>query len=143
MSSDLAASPLSHVGVVQALRGDMAQVAVQTAACQGCGKRSGCSIGKLADGRTQIIDVPAHRGLELPLQPGDRVQLDLDPDALHRAALTGYLLPAALMVIGAVLGQQLTASDAGAVSGLLAGLFSGLLVLRRYARLSPQVRRLS
>ena len=143
MPSDLTASPLSHSGVVQSLRGDIAQVAVDTAGCQGCGKRSGCSIGKLAGGRRQIIDVPAHIGLETALKPGDHVQLDLDPDALHRAALTGYLLPATLMVIGAVLGQQLTATDTGAVSGLLAGLLSGLLLLRRHARLSPQVRRIS
>ena len=61
---------------------------------------------------------------------GDHVQLTVADGTVWRAALMSYVLPLLLAIGGAASGQ-FAAGDAGAVTGSLAGLGCGLVLLRR------------
>jgi sigma-E factor negative regulatory protein RseC len=118
---------LSHAGVVQAIEGGQAIIAVPAAGCSGCGKKSSCGVGRLAGGGdTRLVTLPAPTGLKA----GQPVTLQVRQAAVNRAALQGYLVPAALLVIGAIAGDLLAAGDAGAVLGAFAGLAGGLAASR-------------
>lgn len=129
---------LRHTGVVQALNGDRATVAVAAQGCSGCGKRSACGVGKLAGERKfTLIEIAARPGLRV----GENVTLEIEQGAIHRGALIAYLLPALTLIGGAVTGNQL-AGDAGAALGALGGLASGLGFAAWRARRAPTVPRL-
>lgn len=123
---------IRHSGIVRAIAAGQAQIAVATTGCSACGHGGGCGIGKLAGKRKEtLLTLPA-AGLVV----GQQVALTLDERQLTRAALLGYLLPAVLLIVGALVGEgvgaKLGAGDtapAGALLGLLAGL--GLTRLRR------------
>jgi len=66
---------------------------------------------------------------------GDRVQLTVAEGTLWRASLMSYVLPLALAIGGAVIGQSMD-GDAWAAMGTLAGLGGGLALLRRQEILS-------
>jgi sigma-E factor negative regulatory protein RseC len=122
---------LEHTGIVQAVDGGRAWIAIAVAGCSSCGRKSGCGVGKLAGGgRTTIVELPAPDGL----QPGDRVTVGIAQSAVNRAALLGYLVPAMLIVLGAVAGDLLRPGDTGAVLGALAGLVIGLAASRIISR---------
>lgn len=61
---------------------------------------------------------------------GDRVQLTVADGTLWRAAMYSYGLPLVLAIAGAVLGQAV-AGDTWAALGTLAGLYGGVILLRR------------
>lgn len=116
-----------HAGIVRAVSGSQAVIAVATAGCGGCGRRSGCGIAKLAPGQGEtLVRLPA-AGLQLA--PGMAVTVEVPEASLLRAAVAGYLLPALLMLAGAVAGH-LAAGDAGAAGGALAGLALGVSITR-------------
>lgn len=70
---------------------------------------------------------------------GQRVVLSLDEAQLTRAALLGYLLPAALLLAGAVMGETLGSGEPAAALGALFGLAAGLLITRLPHPLSPRL----
>lgn len=116
----------TSIGTVIALDGERATLALPRDACAGCGKR--CGIGALAAQRSPtLMTIPAPAGLAL----GDRVALQFSEQALLRAALLGYLLPAALLILGALLGHTALEGDLGAALGALGGLTFGLWLVRR------------
>ncbi|NMG32618.1 SoxR reducing system RseC family protein [Aromatoleum evansii] len=122
---------LTHEGVVRSVEGGRALVAVPVQGCSSCGERSRCGVGKLAGGgKVSLVTVPACAGLA----PGDAVTLAADPDAINRAALFGYLLPALLIVAGAVGGDRLAHTDIAAALGAFGGLVLGVLVTRALPR---------
>lgn len=61
--------------------------------------------------------------------PGEAVVVGIQDGALLRAAYTGYLLPLALLLGGAMLGSPF--GDAGAAAGAAAGLLAALAWSRR------------
>lgn len=120
-------SETATTGIVHRVEGGMADLAVHVGGCSGCGHQAGCGIGRLAGGgRTTRIRVPAPPGL----CAGDTVELAMPTEALARAALQGYLVPAVLIVLGVVVGDLAAPGDAGAALGALAGLASGLACMR-------------
>lgn len=122
-----------HEGVVRSVEGREVLVAVPVQGCSSCGERSRCGVGKLAGGgKVSLVSVPVaeSRGLA----PGDAVTLAADPDAINRAALLGYLLPALLIVAGAIGGDLLAHTDLAAVLGAFGGLVLGVLVTRLLPR---------
>lgn len=130
-------APLVHNGLVRRIEGGRAFIAVATRGCSSCGHAGGCGIGKLAGNRREtLIDLPAEPGLTA----GAAVSLELQEAQLTRAALRGYLLPAALLVAGAALGEQVGA-DATAALGAVIGLALGLLLARSARPLLPTLRR--
>lgn len=118
---------ISHAGVVQSIVDGEALVAVAVQGCASCGQRKACGVGKLAGGgKTTLVRVAAYDGL----QAGDAVTLSAEPGAINRAALLGYLLPALLIAIGAVVGERVWNSDGAAVLGACLGLVLGLSLTR-------------
>lgn len=137
MTPTLSASSslLDHPGVVRHAAHGKVEVTVATGGCSGCGHRSGCGIGQLAEGRQQArITLPAPPGL--PLAAGTEVLLRLPTRHLHLAALVGYLFPAFTLLLGTGCGDAL-AGDAGAALGAIGGLFTGLLLGKLGARWRP------
>ncbi len=134
---------IQHTGHVHAIVGDQARIAVATAACSSCGHAGGCGIGKLAKNRrASLVSVPA-----AGLRVGQQVTLALDEAQLTHAALLGYLLPAVLLLIGAMAGELVgqkvgaadTAADTVAAIGAVTGLLAGLLLTRLRAPLTPRL----
>jgi len=126
----------SHRGVVQAIEGDEALVAVETGGCSSCGHGSSCGVGQLAGGRpATVLRVPAQGGL----RAGDTVNVSVPVRALTASALLGYVLPAVLLLVGAGLGSAL-GSDIAAVLGALAGFVCAMLLGRALVALMPGLR---
>jgi sigma-E factor negative regulatory protein RseC len=132
-------SPEQVRGQVRAIADGQARVAVANAGCASCGHASGCGIGKLgaqsANGHKEsLVDVPS-----AGLRVGQWVTLTLDQGQLTRAALLGYLLPAILLLTGAVIGEVVGAGEPAAALGALLGLCCGLLLTRLRAPLIPRL----
>jgi len=122
---------ITHAGIVQSIVDGEALVAVPVQGCASCGQRKACGVGKLAGGgKTTLVHVAAYDGL----QAGDTVTLSAEQGAINRAALLGYLLPALLIAIGAVLGDGLADSDGAAALGACLGLVFGLMLTRAIPR---------
>lgn len=130
-----------HAGLVHRIEAEHALIAVTTTGCSSCGHAGGCGIGKLAGNRrTTLIRLPRPSNLAI----GDQVTLELDEAHVTRAAMLGYLLPAVLLIGGALTGEQvggMTAlgNDASAALGAVFGLATGLLLARWSRPLLPRL----
>jgi positive regulator of sigma E activity len=113
---------IEREGRVVGFAGALTRVRIEAgAACGGCGSRSRCG----GAGAAQIVDLELPAGLAL----GERVSVAAAADSVARAALLGYLLPAACLVAGAAL-AAVDGNDTGAALGALAGLAAGLTAVR-------------
>lgn len=122
---------LTHSGVVQAIEAGEALIAVAVQGCASCGQKKSCGVGKLAGGgKTTLVRLPARDSLQV----GDVVTLSVAQQAINRAALLGYLLPACLLVIGSVIGNTVLDGNLGAALGAVAGVAGGLLAVRLIPR---------
>lgn len=118
---------LEHEGRIVSIAGSQAVVAVPTSACSSCGHVGGCSMGRLAQGKSEsllTLDVPAG------LQAGDTVRLQLSAEAAARGALLAYALPLAGLLAGGGLASAVFAADLLAAGGAFAGLVLGLVAQR-------------
>ncbi|MFO7641648.1 MAG: SoxR reducing system RseC family protein [Candidatus Competibacteraceae bacterium] len=117
--------------------------------CGGCQASGGCGVATLAKlwpGQRTRVRAIAEPGL----RPGDEVMVGLAEGALLRGALLVYLLPLALLLAGALLGQAVFAGagEEPVVALGVVGLGLGFLAvrvlsrrLRRDARFQPVVLR--
>lgn len=122
---------ITESGRVVAVSGDKVWVqTIRTSACESCSARSGCGqrvLASVSGGKANQVLVPNTLGVGV----GDEVKLAVEESALMRASLLVYALPLLLMVIGAVLGQQLgLVRDVGAMLGAGVGLVSGFAIAR-------------
>jgi sigma-E factor negative regulatory protein RseC len=104
-------------------------------ACGGCQASGGCgtaALAKIWPGRRSRVRAISDMGL----QPGDEVMVGLAEGALLRGALLVYLLPLALLLAGAVLGQTVFAGagEEPVVALGLVGLGLGFLAVRVLSR---------
>ncbi len=130
------AERLAHRGVVQAIDGNDALVAVDTGGCSACGHGSRCGVGQLAAGRAAtVLRVPAQVGL----RAGDAVTVSVPVRALTLSALLGYVLPAVCLLVGAGLGHAV-GSDVTAVLGAGGGFFGAMALGRLLIVLIPGLR---
>jgi positive regulator of sigma E activity len=95
------------------------------AACGSCGAQAACG-----SGRERLVDV----AMPPEIGAGDLVSLQLPETDLNRSALLAYLLPAATMLLGALL--LAAGGDALAALGAALGLGFGLVCLRIFGRRS-------
>lgn len=130
---------------VLAVAGDVLRLRLLEGACSGC--RDGCG------GRCQLFapaggpecSVP-HPGSAQGLAPGQTVVLELDDEALRRAAWRGYGLALAGLVLGALAGHGLASAlgrdgDLPALAGLVLGtLLAARATKRRWPEPAPRVR---
>jgi sigma-E factor negative regulatory protein RseC len=117
---------LEQHAVVLRTEGELAWVeARESGSCGSCGG-GGCSTRRLADlfGLRQRA-FPVSNVLQAA--EGERVVIGIPEGALWKSALRLYGLPLALTLTAALAGQE-RFGDAGAVSGLLAGLLFSLLL---------------
>jgi sigma-E factor negative regulatory protein RseC len=104
-------------------------------ACGACHAGDGCgtaALAKIWSGRR----VRVRAVTKLPLRPGDAVIVGLADGVLLRGALLAYLLPLALLLAGALLGQAAlggAGEEPVILSGVL-GLGLGFLLTRVMAR---------
>ena len=110
-------------------RGDQVWVqTIQQSACESCSARAGCGqkvLASLSAGRANQILVDNSQDVAL----GDDVRVAIADSALLQASLLVYALPLALLMMGALLGQQfLPGPDAGAIAGAALGLAAGFAV---------------
>ena len=106
---------------------DAALVCARCAAGKGCGA---AIFSDTAQQRRVTATVPA--GLDLA--EGDRVEIELAPDNILRAALIVYGMPMVGAIAGAALAYGLQFGDAVAAAAALAGLVLGLMVGRYQLR---------
>ena len=93
-----------------------AKVAItRSEACGSCPAKSMCST---ASGNINVLEVRN----PVEAKPGEKVIVELQPEALVRATALLYLLPAAAMVVGATAGWLQAGTDLGSMFGALAGL---------------------
>ncbi|MDZ4255827.1 MAG: SoxR reducing system RseC family protein [Sulfuritalea sp.] len=95
------------------------------AACGSCGAQGACG-----GARARLFRVAVATGVGA----GDRVLLQLPEKNLNRSALLAYLLPAATMLLGALL--LAVGGDTLAALGAALGLGLGLICLRIFGRRS-------
>lgn len=113
---------------VSRVEGDTAWVVAEAPAS--CGVCAGKGCGSSVFGRmlhAQDPEYPVEN--RIAAQPGDAVVVAVEDGALLGAALRAYVLPLALLVLGALVGAAF--GDAGAVTGGLIGLLLATSWLRR------------
>jgi sigma-E factor negative regulatory protein RseC len=105
---------------------------VVSAAPSSCGACAGKGCGSSVFARVLHPDEPEYR-VDNPIgaQVGEAVVVGLPDGALLGAAVSGYLVPLLLLLVGAALGQHL-AGELGAVAGGLVGLLLAAIRLRRH-----------
>jgi sigma-E factor negative regulatory protein RseC len=124
---------LRHRGVVRAVDGEIALVAMETTGCSACGHGAGCGIGKMAAGRPATL-------LRLPaagVQVGDVVTVGVPETRLAGSALLGYLFPAFAMLLGAWIGAALDGRDGATALGAAAGFLAALAIARASLHFLP------
>lgn len=99
-------------------------------ACAQCPKPGGChgALDGLAD-NTRRLRLPNR----IDARIGDEVSVTVAEGMVWRASLFSYLIPIALAIAGAALGQG-RGGDLAAIVGMLLGLAVGLVVLRYAGR---------
>ena len=121
---------------------------VRVSGCQSCSANKGC--GHAVMDRSQAGSRARIRALNsFTVSEGQAVVLGLPEGALMKGAIIVYLLPLALLFIGALLGDALAGVGHGSVIGGLLGLGLGFVCNRWYSQahaqdadLQPQVLRL-
>jgi sigma-E factor negative regulatory protein RseC len=147
-SSGADGADIQEEGVVIAVAAGGVWVETQRqSGCQSCSSRGGCGVGimqKALNRRQHSVRVQT----DLPVQVGDHVRLVLPAAALVQASILMYFLPLLGLIIGAVVGQGLLATDGGAISGAVIGFSAVLLLigrmqngLSRSGRYAPRIER--
>jgi len=118
-------------GVVVALvTGGVVVETQRQTGCQSCASRGGCGINLMQ----KALNRKSHQvrvATELTLGLGDRVQLVLPASALVQASLLMYVLPLLGLMIGALAGQLLFATNGASILGGALGFGLALLGLSR------------
>ncbi|MBJ9255752.1 sigma-E factor negative regulatory protein RseC [Citrobacter amalonaticus] len=103
------------------------------ASCSSCASRSGCGtrvLNKLGPQTTHAIVVAS----DVPLAPGQKVELGIAEGSLLGSAMLVYLSPLVGLFLIASLFQVLFGSDLAALSGAILGGVGGFLIARGYSR---------
>ena len=103
------------------------------ASCSSCASRAGCGtrvLNKLGPQTTHTIVVAS----DVPLEPGQKVELGIAEGSLLSSAMLVYLSPLVGLFLIASLFQVLFGSDLAALSGAILGGVGGFLIARGYSR---------
>jgi sigma-E factor negative regulatory protein RseC len=105
---------------------------VEQSGCGGCVQSGICGVPR--EPAIQQLELESCSTENAQLAAGAEVTLAVPAPRLLRLALTIYLLPAVLLLVGAALGNALLAGsgDVGGASGALAGLLLGWACIRLY-----------
>ncbi|AKE59617.1 SoxR-reducing system protein RseC [Citrobacter farmeri] len=103
------------------------------ASCSSCASRAGCGtrvLNKLGPQTTHTLVVAS----DVPLKPGQKVELGIAEGSLLGSAMLVYLSPLVGLFLIASLFQVLFGSDLAALSGAILGGVGGFLIARGYSR---------
>lgn len=126
--------------VVIRTEGDKALVEVQRqSACGTCHAKQGCGTGMLQNsvGKRAMRMMASNR---CDAHNGDDVVVAVPERGFIKTAFFTYFLPLLLMLLGAIVAQQMDWSstgvnaDFGALAGAVAGFIISLLLLRQYSK---------
>ncbi len=123
---------IEQVATVVRLEGDRAWItAERESSCGQCSLRKGCGTAVLANvlGK-RSVNLCALNPVQA--QPGERVIIGLDENAMLRGAVAVYLVPLLALIAGA--GLLAGQGDGTAVAGGVLGFLAGLFWLRRFNR---------
>ncbi|MGC8697796.1 MAG: SoxR reducing system RseC family protein [Halothiobacillus sp.] len=130
-ASDQTDAFIREQGVVVALvEGGVVVETFRQTGCQSCASRGGCGINLMQ----KALNRKQHQvrvSTQLPLRVGERVQLVLPASALVQASLLMYVLPLLGLMLGALAGQMLFATNSASILGGALGFFAALLGLSR------------
>ncbi|MFT6758695.1 MAG: sigma-E factor negative regulatory protein RseC [Chitinophagales bacterium] len=100
-------------------------------ACGSCSAQKGCGtslLAKLFPNRQHFVRVLAQAEQISPLQVGQEVTIEVSDSLIVKASLIMYLVPIALLLLGAAIGDTSGGSDGYAI-----GLSTGLALVRLHA----------
>lgn len=127
--------PLTQeTAIVSFIKGDHAYLKTNSTSttCGSCASKSGCANVNFFSSNLKSaysIRVPNH----LHLKAGDSVILSMPSNTLLLATLLMYVFPLVLLFVFAGVGKSLGGESISILAGL-AGLFAGLLVLKRFTK---------
>jgi sigma-E factor negative regulatory protein RseC len=104
--------------------------------CGSCSARKGCGttlLNSLHPGREHYLRVVVAASFAADLRPGDEVEISIPDEVVLQASAVVYLVPLALMLATALLGNNLLPGDAGTALGGLLGLLAGAGLVRLHA----------
>ncbi|WP_421865654.1 SoxR reducing system RseC family protein [Motiliproteus sp.] len=108
---------------------------VRRSACDSCRSQSGCGQKLLAElGQAQRFQIIAVNPKQLPLSPGDRVELGIEERSFLQASLITYLSPLLGLVLCALLGQGLGLAEPMQILLGVVGLVFGFVGVRWWGR---------
>lgn len=123
---------LKETAMVVSTTSNKAKVAiVRSEACGHCPAKNMCHT---TSGGINILEV----GHTMEVRPGEKVVIELHPQALVKATTMVYLVPATAMVAGATLGWLRSGTDMGAMIGALGGFLVTSLFLFLHGRKNRQ-----
>lgn len=123
---------ITETGKVVAVSGDRVWVqTIRASACESCSARNGCGqrvLAEVSGGRANQVLVSNNLGARV----GDEVTVAIEESALLGASLLVYALPLLLLVLGAVVGHQVSGGqELAAIIGAAAGMGAGFTIARR------------
>jgi sigma-E factor negative regulatory protein RseC len=105
-------------------------------ACGSCSAQKGCGtslLAKLFPNRQHFVRVLAQVDQISSLQVGQEVTIEVSDSLIVKASLIMYLVPIALLLIGAAVGDTEGGSDGYAILGAVIGMTAGLTLVRLHA----------
>ncbi len=119
-------------GVVRAVHGRQAEVAVDEGGCGRCHEAGGCggqNLGRMFAGAPRTYRVDNSLGVAV----GERVTIAIAAGSVRRAANLAYGVPLLAAIAGALVGNALL-GDPGSIGGALLAFAGALLHVRRRSR---------
>jgi len=119
-------------GVVRAVHGSQAEVAVDAGGCGRCHETGGCGghhLGRMFAGAPRTFRVDNALGAAV----GERVTIAIAAGGVRRAANLAYGVPLLAAIVGALAGNALF-GDAGAIGGAMLALAGALFHVRHRSR---------
>ncbi len=106
--------------------------------CGSCSAKAGCGNGILDKwlNPTRLMWIETEKRISESVSPGDQVQIGVEEGAFVRNALSLYLIPILVFLLGAGLGYQLQGELISIVGGV-AGLLVGSSLVRYLVKRSP------
>ena len=114
--------------MVISTQNDLATVLlVRSEACGSCPAKSACHATSDGNMKMDVANPVA-------AEPGERVEIELQPSALVKASALAYMLPATIILVGAAMGWSLAGTDLGSMIGAAVGLGVSSVFLFLYSR---------
>lgn len=126
---------ICEAGRVVSIESDWVWVeTLQTTSCKSCSAKSGCGqglINSVFSGKRHYIKVSAS-SIKDTVHLHDEVEIAIPENVMLRGSFLMYLLPLAMLIAGAMAGQQFIADkgDVGAIAGAIAGFAIAAVFIR-------------